>query len=272
MNLILDKLKTIFHGKFDDILSNNNIKIFDFSKNTTNILEIKDGQKLDIDLGKANAEEKKLVKERIIDLMVQSENGAFLSADSFQKTKKIKSNLPTGEDEELLKFYKDKLKLEMYKALEASLVVRNAFKKGEEITDLKKDISKLYPTFGKNICNLVTREYFHTHFKDLYDSMIEDQDFDINLYQRKVEKIVQSLPYTVFVTRYRSYDDLSGEVRFKLEKLNKYGAGRLLLHGLGRENVSATLNLLEEYKDDKSITIQKELNPGGTIITATLIF
>lgn len=271
-DFVFDKLKTIFEGKFGDIFSNNKITLFDLSRNKTEILELKEGNKLVLDVSKANGQEKKLIKEKIIDSVVQQQNETFMSYSSVQKTEKIRLNLPVGEDEELLKFYKDKLKVDMFKALEASFVVRNVSKEGQNITELKRDIARRYPNFGNNLCNLVTRGYFDNHFRDLYNSMIEDQDFDINLYQRKVEKIVQSLPYTVFVTRFKNYDELSSEVRLKLEKLKKYGAGRLLIHGLGRENVSTTINLLEECKDDKSITIQKELNSGGTIITATLIF
>lgn len=269
---IFDKLKTIFNGKFGDIFSNNNITLFDFSRNSTEVLEVKEGNKLILDVSKADEAQKRLIKEKIIDSIVQQQNETFMLSNSAKKTESIKLNLPVGDDEDLLKFYKDKLKPEMYQALEACLVVRSAYKKGQNIIDLKKDIANRYPTFGNNLCNLVTQGYFHGHFKDLFMSMLEEQYFDISVYQRKVEKIVQSLPYTVFVTRHRSYDDLSGEVRFKLDRLKKYGAGKLLLHGLGRENVSTTNAILEEYKDDKSIAIQKELNPVGTIVTATLTF
>lgn len=268
---ILENLKKIFEGKFGDVLSNNSITIFNFSRNASETVEVKDGNKLVIDLSKATEEEKKLVKT-VLDSRVQSENEAFLMDHSSEKTLKIKQSLPSGESEELLKFYKDKLKPEMYKALEASIIVKNAFERNGDISEMKRDISEKYPTFGNNLCNLVTRNYFNEHFKELYQSMLEDEEFDINVYQRKVEKIVKSLPYIVFITRYKSYDELSGEVRFKLEKLQKYGTGKLLLHGLGRENVNMTMTILEEYKNEDHINIQVEINPKKTIITATFIF
>ncbi len=160
----------------------------------------------------------------------------------------------------------------MYKALEASLMVRNAYRNGENIIELKRDIAHRYPKFGNNLCNLVSRGYFDKHFKALYNSMFEDDEFDIVYYQKKVEKIVQSLPYTVFITQYKPYNELSSLVRFKLDKLKIYGTGKLLLHGLGRENVDTTLKILEEYKDDEAITIEKRVNPNKTIITAVLKF
>jgi len=268
---ILENLKKVFEGKFGDILSHNNITLFNFSRNTNETVEVKGGNKLVIDISKATEEEKKLVKN-ILDSRVQSENEAFLMDHSSEKTLKIKRSLPFGESEELLKFYKDKLKPEMYKALEASIIVKNVFERGEDISEMKRDISDKYPTFGNNLCNLVTRGYFNEHFKELYQSMLEDEEFDINAYQRKVEKIIKSLPYTVFITRYKSYDELSGEVRFKLDRLKKYGTGKLLLHGLGRENVNTTMTILEEYRENNHINMQIEINPKKTIITATLIF
>ncbi len=269
----LENLKSIFDAKIKDILKNNKITIFDFSKNTTNnVLEIKDGQKLSIDVNRATPEEQKLIKETIIDVIVHQNRDVFLYEKSSEKVKQIKNNLPEGANKELLSFYKDKLTPDMFKALEASVVVRNAFKKEENIAELKRDISLKYPEIGNNLCNLVSQGYFDQHFKDLYNSMFEEDDFDISIYQRKVGKIVKSLPYTVFITRFKTYDEMSEEVNFKLEKLKKYGAGKLLVHGIGKENTNTALTILEEYKNDKSITIEKELNSNKTIITATLNF
>ena len=65
---------------------------------------------------------------------------------------------------------------------------------------------------------------------------------------------------------------MSGEVRFKLEQLKKYGTGRLLLHGLGKANVSTTRSILEEYAGNRTIQVETDINPKGTIITATMKF
>lgn len=268
----LDILKTIFGGKLNDLLSNNKITVFDFSRNSTTVLEVKEGSKLSIDIGKATEKEKKQIKKEIIDVIVQKDEDAFLTDSSSRKTEQIFKNLPKRKDKELLAFYKDKLHPDMFRALEASLMVRNSFKKGEDISELKRDIARKYPEFGNNICNLATQGYFDEHFRELYHSMLEDEEFDIVSYQKKVEKIVRSLPYIVFITRYKTYKELSGEVYYKLGNLKKYGTGKLLLHGLGNENVETTLRILDEYKEDKGIIIQKDINPQKTIITATLIF
>ena len=74
---ILDKLKTLFEGKFGDIFANNTIKLFDFSKNVSNVLELKDGQKLSLDVSKATPEEKKQIKKEIVDVIVQNQDEAL---------------------------------------------------------------------------------------------------------------------------------------------------------------------------------------------------
>ncbi len=93
---MLDKLRTVFEGKFETILSNNKITLFDFSKNTQEIFEIKEEGKLSIDIRKATLEQKKLIKKNVIDAIVQEKEGAFLGDDSSEKTKQIKRNLPKG--------------------------------------------------------------------------------------------------------------------------------------------------------------------------------
>jgi len=265
---ILDKLKNIFDAKFRDLLANNTIKFFDFSKNVNNVIELKEGEKIGLDISKATDDEKRRIKEEILDFIVHNENDIFLTNKTAEKTNKIKRNLPQDKDKELLSFYRNKLNPDIHKALEGALIVRRAFNNGEDILELKRDISFKYPEFGNNLCNLVTRDYFDEYFKELYDNMFEEEGFDIIEYQNEVERIVRSLPYMVFINRHKSYEEFSGEVKFKLDRLKKYGTEKLKLHGLGKNNVEKALRIIEEYKDDSSVAIEKRINKSGTIITA----
>jgi len=268
---LFDKLKTLFEGKFGDIFANNVIKLFDFSKNTSQVLELKDGQRLSLDVSKGAEEDKRKAKE-LIDFIVQEEKEAFFMDKSAEKTRQIKDNLPLKNEGGLLKFYKDKLKPDMLKAVEGSLVVKNAWKNGEDISELKRDIAWKYPNFGSNICNLVTGGYFENYFKELYEKMLEQEEFSILDYQEEVERIVKSLPYMVFINRHKSYEEFSGEVKFKLDRLKKYGTEKFKLHALGKDNVEKALKIIEEYKEDKSVTIEIYINHSGTILTAIFRF
>lgn len=268
---ILDNLRKVFENKFRDLFANNTFKLFDFSKNSNYILETKDGEKLLIDLSKTNDIEKKAIKE-IIDNSIQNEEEVFLTNKDSKKTEQIKRNLPKNIDNELLNFYKDKLNSDILKALEMSLVVRNAFKNREEIIELKRDIAYKFPEFGNNICNLTSSNYFETYFKELYSIMFEEENFEINNYQKEVERIIKELPYMVFINRFKSHEEFSGEVKFKLAKLKKYGTNRLKLHAIGKDNVEKALRIAEEYKDQNEIDIEIIMNNNKTIVTIIFKF
>ncbi len=268
---IFDKLKNIFEGKFKDVFKDNKFAIFDFSKNNTYVIEPKGTNILSIDLSKAVPEEKKQIKE-VIDYSIQKDQEALLNSRSHELTERIHKNLPRNADIELLEFYKGKLVPEMYNALEGALIVKRIAENKEDFTLLKTKIARQYPRFGNNLCNMVSQGYFHGHFKELYVSMASEPDFDIERYSNKVLKIVESSPYTVFTTRYKTYDEMSGEVRFKLEKLKKYGTGKLVIHGLSKENVETIKCILEEYKDDNSVQIEVDPDSTSKMITAHLKF
>jgi len=57
-----------------------------------------------------------------------------------------------------------------------------------------------------------------------------------------------------------------------LDKLKKYGTEKLKIHALGRDNVDKALKIADEYKDDKTITIEKRINQSKTIITIVFRF
>ena len=269
--MVLEKLKKIFETNFSDIFKNANIKIFDFSNNDNRVLEVK-GDKLGLDISKASEDERKLIKEEILDFIIQKQDELFLTSKINDKTRKIERNLPEEKDKELLRFYKDKLNPDIYNALEMALVIRKVYLRSEEIKDLKKDVSLKYPQLGNNVCNLVTEGYFDVYFRELYHNMAEENDFSVSLYQDEVERIVKSLPYMVFISRYKSYDEFGGEVKFKLEKLRKYGLEKLKLHGLSRENVETALKISDGYKDDPGISIDPQVNPSKTRVTITFTF
>lgn len=267
----LDKLKNFCEANFGDIFSNNKITLFSIATNQTKPLEVKDGNRLIIDLKKFNEEDRIKIKE-LIDSSIQEEDSPFLTEKSAEKVKQIKKNLPKLNDKELLFFYKDKINSEMYGAFEMSLIVRNSFRNGEDIIELKRDIALKFPAFGNNICNLTTSDYFDKYFRDLYNEFVKELDFKISKYQAEVERIVFELPYMVFINRYKSFEEFLGEVRYKLSRLKKYGTDKLKLHSIGKENVDKSLSIAEEFASEEGIIIEKDVNKGETIATITFRF
>ncbi len=158
----------------------------------------------------------------------------------------------------------------MYQALEMSLIVRNIFRSNGEIGNLKEDISFKFPTFGNNLCNLTSSNYFNEYFKELYNIMTTENNFNIGSYKSEIEWIVKELPYMVFINRHKSLEEFSGEVKFKLDRLKKYGMNKFKLHAIGKDNVEKSLKIAKEYLNDEEIQIHKEVNESETI--ATIIF
>jgi len=267
---ILDNLKKVFESNFKEVFTGNTFKFFDFSKTANYFLE-KDGEKLLVNLNKADPEEKQKFKE-ILDDSIQNYDEGLLTTKNVNKTKQIKKNLPKQKDEELLNFYKEKISGDIYKALELSIIVRNAFKSNEDISELKRDIYLKFPDFGNNVCNLTTSNYFDDYFKELYDIMSKEDNFNISKYGKEVERIVKELPYMVFINRYKSFEEFKGQVEFKLNRMKRYGTNKLKLHALGYDNVEKSFKIVKDYEDDEEITIEKEINANRTIATITFKF
>ena len=118
---------------------------------------------------------------------------------------------------------------------------------------------------------MVSADYFHNHFKELYEHMKDDNDFTVELYQQKVERIVISLPYTVFINSKSTSEEKLKEIVYKMEKLKKYGTGRLIIHGLGTLNVNKSEEIIKYFEKDSSVDIEIP-DKSKTYITAILKF
>ena len=153
-------------------------------------------------------------------------------------------------DKDLLSFYEEKLSEDYLNALQVSLVVRNMAKQGVDISSAKADISKKFPSFGKNLCNLANESYFHKDFKELYSSMKDEDGFSPDSYKKLVERIVGGLIYTVFVSGIDSPESKTREIKSKLNRLKMYGVSKsLLVHAIGEDNVMKAEKIVEEFKE-----------------------
>jgi len=183
----------------------------------------------------------------------------------------IKENIPMSSDKVLLEYYRGKLVPDYLQVLEASLIVRSMSRKKLDIKNMKRDITRAFPRFGRNLCNLTSEGYFHNHFNELYESMSKEEDFYVKDYQKQVEKIVVGLPYTAFVNSIATVDTTVREILSKIERLKKYGAGRFLIHALGKDNVEKTEKILKKIRE-KDDSIEIDIEKRTNRITATLKF
>ena len=93
---VLGKLKSIFEGKFGDILSNNKFVFIDFSKNSNDVIEIKDEKSLTLDPDRLKPEELKQIKE-LLNKLVSEDDEVFLLNKPKANTELIKPKNNKGK-------------------------------------------------------------------------------------------------------------------------------------------------------------------------------
>ena len=251
------KLKDIIGIDIKDVL--NKFHFIHIDRSIKNIVEVKEGGILAINYDKLRPEDQKEFN-KLIRVKAIPADQVIIEQKAQQKTLGIKTNLPTTSDEKLLEFYKTKLSQEYIDALEIALIIKNKKESDQQgVRELKRDVSHKYPIFGNNLCNLVSEGYFNTHFKELYENMAIEEDFTLDKYTRKIEQIVISLPYTIFVNAHQTNEELSGLIIYKLSKLKEYGSHRLLVHALNRDNVEKAQIVIIEL--ESSYNVKTEYDP-----------
>lgn len=265
----LPSLKDIIGVDIKDILSRFNIIKIDRSVHQK--VEVKEGGILCVNYNRLDINEKREFGDLIRKQAIPS-NHTVIEAKAKEKTLGIKEGLPKSTDNELLEFYRTKLPPEYVDALEIAMVIRNKKQNDQQgVKELKRDVKSKYPKFGSNLCNLVSEGYFHTHFKELYESMSGEEDFEMKRYTEKIKQIVVSLPYTIFVNSYQTEEELSGFILYKLGKLQQYGTHRLLVHALNIENVKKAQDVINELETTHSVKVEYDPKRRG-YMTAILRF
>jgi hypothetical protein len=248
----LPSLKDLIGIELKEAFNNFSLIKIDRSQKTTII----DKRTIRINYSELTPNEKKEFAQIIRTQAIPSQQ-AVINSDSKEKTLGIKAGLPTNPDKQLITFYNQKLSPEYLEALEIALVIKNKKLQDQEaVKELKKDVHSKYPIFGNNLCNLVSEGYFHHHFKDLFQQMSENEDnFTVGTYRKKVEQIVVSLPYTIFVNSHHSKEELSGLILYKLQKLKEYGSQPLRVHALNVENVLKAQDVINNLISSEGIQV-----------------
>lgn len=250
----LPSLKDLVGVEFKDIL--NHFNFIKIDRSIQQKVEVKKGGILCVNYNRLDINEKKEINELLRNQAIPSDH-TVIEAKAKEKTLGIKECLPESADNELLDFYRTKLSPEYVDALEIAMVIRNKKHTDQQgVKELKRDVKSKYPEWGSNLCNLVSEGYFHTHFKKLYESMSGEVDFKMVMYTLKIEQIVVSLPYTVFVSLYQTEDELSGVILYKLGKLQQYGTHRLLVHALNIENVKKAQDVIHDLETTHNVKVE----------------
>jgi len=170
---------------------------------------------------------------------------------------------------DILAFYRDKIDPIHFKAMEASVYLREVFQEGKDVTELKSDIIKKYGTQGKNITNMCSAGYFEGYIREVYDEMSSDMDFKMNDFTKYFNVLVTTSPFAIFVHKEMGEDELSGLILHKIASHQKYGVSFLAIHGIGRTNVRKIKKIVVELDEKDEFTINKQQNKNIILVKIT---
>ena len=267
---IFDKLKHIIKIDWRGFkFLSPNITIIQNTQNKDKIIVSKDENKILLNYPSLDEEEKQLLIDSIKEGFENKESD-LLEEKSEARVRDIKQKSELQSIKSVIEFYKDKISDEHWRALEASLYVREVFRQEQPVRELKRNIIRKFGEDGRNISNLCTAGYFEGYIKQVYEEMKFNPDFVIEKFQDYFKKIVSTSPFAIFVYRDMSEEELSGEIIHKLETYQKYGIKFLAIHGIGKDNVKKIRKIVQEIEEERNLTI--EMAQEGNIIVIKIIF
>lgn len=267
---LFEKLKDIIkidlrNAKF----LNFQINLVKVAKDKEKVRVSEDARKIDINYLTLEESELKLLKEEIKSHFEKKEID-ILESKSDDRVEDIKQKAKSQRNKAILSFYKDKISLKHWEALELSLYLKAVFEDSEPVNDLKRDIIRKYGNEGNIIANLCSAGYFEGHIKGIYEEMSFQTDFTPEKFKDYFELILRISPFAIFVSREMDEEELSGLVNYKLEAHKRYGINFIAIHGIGKNNVSKIINVVKEIekKGDFKIIIKQD----GNIILVKILF
>ena len=258
-----DKFKSLFSIEV-------NAPLINITKNSSNQSKIdkeyvydKDNNKIDVFLDNLPEEKQKKLKSILKENIDEGnkfleEKTSFLLNDlyAFQKDK--------GDDEKLLDFFEPIISEEDLEALENSLYLRKKFRERKDVKFLKEDIITRFGDRGKNISNLCTAGYFENFLMPLYNSSQED-------FKKIYEVAVSKSVLAIFVHSEMQDDEITKEIKRKLEISKKYGLKFLHIHGIGETNIETIKRCIEENRDFFNFYNKDIFEKNGIIVVEILL-
>jgi len=266
----LDKLKGLF-PKLESIVKFDSFLSIHINCNNSNKTEYNDSSKtLEINPRKLSSNEKeelgKLLQSRLDDGQVLLQQESRLLIEDFKAEER------SGETQQILSFLLPIIPPGDIGIWRAALYIRKCFKEGKKIAGLKTDITHKYGDRGRNIANLCTAEYLNEWIIPLYkefENATDDKSAAIEKFRKVYNKIVEELPFIIFVCSKMSEEQLKREIESKMERNLKGGVKFINIHGIGNRNIELIRNaiLAVEKKQGKLI---KSVNEENQIIFARL--
>jgi len=259
-----DKLKAIFNFEINCPLINVNI-----TRNSDNKIKDKeylldkDNKRLLINYDKLD-EEKKRELGKIFKDKVES-GGEILESNTLVLLNELYEYQKTrGEDKKIIDFFSSIMPKEDIEALDSSLFLRKKFNEEKDVRNLKDDIRKRFGDRGNNIANLCTAGYFEKFLIPIYNSSKED-------FERIYEVVVSKSAMAIFVHNQMDEEEITNELKRKIDLSKKYGLDFIHIHGIGEKNIKIIKNWIDENKDLLDFFNKDIFEKKGIIILELLL-
>ncbi|MBI5635718.1 hypothetical protein HY993_02025 [Candidatus Micrarchaeota archaeon] len=238
----LETLKGIFNVEI-----NSPILQISFVNNSNNKNEVKGNpyffdkasKKLYLNLDKLPVSQHPKLKESIKGYL--EEGNTLLQTETAELLQKLYNYNKETTNKQILEFFKPNIPVQDYDALEASLYLRDTFRRREDVQKLKLDIREIFGNRGNNICNLCTAGYFEKFLVPLFNSSKER-------FNELYEIIVGKAVLAVFVHQSMGDEEITSQIKNKLEISRKYGIKFIHIHGIGEQNIRKIKECLEKQK------------------------
>jgi hypothetical protein len=260
-------------GKLSSIVKNLNV----FNNNSIN----SNNRSISFDVHIDVPENSKISKEELVQAakefktILDEQKNFLLQTPQFSENLALTEGyISTDKDIDLRIFIKNSITQKDKEIWLSSLIIRDHFINGdvETVNKLKAQIVSFYLDRGKNIANLCTAGYLESLIIPLYKYLVCEKSNE-SLFLEIYEAIVTETPCAVFVSQYRTHEDIKKEVLSKLDLVKKYGWKKVSVHGIGEANVKEIKKLIAEIEASHENILTVDVNSHesqGKIITVHL--
>lgn len=148
----------------------------------------------------------------------------------------------------------------------SALLIRQKMREGvwPEVAQLKEQIVTKSGDRGRNIANLCTADYLEDLVIPLR-SQTDKKELFLEIY----EDIVVYPLMAVFVSHYRTPDQIKTEILDKICQATKYGWHKISVHGIGEENARTIKKISVEIEQQCPEVTVSDIQFEGRVITLT---
>lgn len=208
--------------------------------------------------GKITRSEQRAVYKLVRTL--QQNAGSVLLEETRERFDELQAVESDATTQKLEDYFRPILSSSDMRIFRACCLLRRRHESGGSVDALKQDIVRTYGPRGRSLANLCTAKYFENWFKPLYEALQKrNPETAVTDFQRIYDDIVEKLPWTIFVPRNLSAEDVAEQV---VARLLTYRMGFVLVHGLGAANTATIRDVCDivrsQYPEIKNSDISSQ--------------